>query len=98
EETYAVRRLAPDVPLLANLGVAQLRSPDAVERCRRVVDMIGADALALHANPLQEALQPEGTAGFADLVERIAEPPAALSLPLIVKEVGWGIAENIARA
>ncbi|HJZ61929.1 MAG TPA: type 2 isopentenyl-diphosphate Delta-isomerase [Miltoncostaeaceae bacterium] len=98
EETYAVRRLAPDVPLLANLGVAQLRSPDAVERCRRVVDMIGADALALHANPLQEALQPEGTAGFAGLVERIGEVAAALSVPVIVKEVGWGIAENIARA
>jgi len=97
-ETFRVRELAPDVPLLANLGVAQLAEPDGVAHARRVVEMIGADALVLHANPLQEALQPEGTPRFAGLVERIGEATAALEVPVLVKEVGWGIAENVARA
>jgi isopentenyl-diphosphate delta-isomerase len=97
-ETFRVRGIAPDVPLLANLGVSQLARPGAVARCRRVVAMIGADALVLHANPLQEALQPEGTPHFAGLLERIGEVAASVDVPVLVKEVGWGIAENVARA
>jgi isopentenyl-diphosphate Delta-isomerase len=96
--TFEVRELCPDVPLLANLGVAQLRRAGAVARCRRAVAMIGADALVLHANPLQEALQPEGTPRFAGLLERIADVVAALDVPVLVKEVGWGIGEETARA
>ena len=97
-ESFRVRELAPDVPLMANLGVSQLREPDAPARCRRAVDMIGADALVLHANPLQEALQPEGTPRFAGLLELIGEVTATVGVPVLVKEVGWGIAEGIARA
>lgn len=97
EETFRIRELAPDVPLLANLGAAQLTGPDGIERCRAVIRMIHADALVIHVNPLQEALQPEGTTRFAGLVERIGEAAAAIDVPIIVKEVGWGIAENIAR-
>lgn len=96
-ETFAVREIAPDVPLLANLGAAQLAGPDGLRRCRAVVDMIAADALVIHVNPLQEALQPEGTTRFAGLIDRIGEVAATLDAPVIVKEVGWGIAENIAR-
>jgi isopentenyl-diphosphate Delta-isomerase len=96
-ETFQVRELAPDVPLLANLGAAQLAGPDGIERCRAVIRMIHADALVIHVNPLQEALQPEGTTGFAGLVDRIGEAAAAIDVPIIIKEVGWGIAENIAR-
>jgi len=59
--------------------------------------MIHADALVIHVNPLQEALQPEGTTRFAGLVDRIGEAAAAIDVPILVKEVGWGIAENIAR-
>ncbi|MEW6582786.1 MAG: type 2 isopentenyl-diphosphate Delta-isomerase [Actinomycetota bacterium] len=95
--TFAVRDVAPDVPLLANIGAAQLGAADAVAMCRRVVDMAQADALVIHANPLQEALQPEGTTAFAGLLDRIGEVAAALPVPVIVKEVGWGIAENVAR-
>jgi len=98
EETFQIRALAPDVPLLANLGAAQLATDAGVERCRRVVRMIEADALVIHVNPLQEALQPEGTARFAGLIARIGEASAALDVPVLVKEVGWGIAENVARA
>lgn len=97
-ETFQIRALAPDVPLLANLGAAQLASDDGIDRCRRVVEMIDADALVIHVNPLQEALQPEGTARFAGLIARIGEASAALGVPVVVKEVGWGIAENVARA
>lgn len=96
-ETFQVRELAPDVPLLANLGAAQLTGPDGIERCRAVIRMIHADALVIHVNPLQEALQPEGTTRFAGLIDRIGEAAAAIDVPIIVKEVGWGIAENIAR-
>lgn len=96
-ETFQVRELAPDVPLLANLGAAQLTSSDGIDRCRQVVRMIHADALVIHVNPLQEALQPGGTSRFAGLIDRIGEVVAAIDVPVIVKEVGWGIAENIAR-
>lgn len=97
-ESFRVRELAPAVPLLANLGVSQLREPAAMERCRRAVAMIDADALVLHANPLQEALQPEGTPDFAGVIELIGEVAATVGVPVLVKEVGWGIAENLARA
>ncbi len=97
EETFQIRELAPDVPLLANLGAAQLAGPDGLDRCLAVVRMICADALVIHVNPLQEALQPEGTTRFAGLIDRIGEVAAALDVPIIIKEVGWGIAENIAR-
>ena len=96
-ETFEVRELAPDVPLLANLGAAQLAEPDALERCRAVVEMIDADALVIHVNPLQEAIQPEGTTRFAGLIARIGDVASAVDVPVVVKEVGWGIAENVAR-
>ena len=96
-ETFQIRELAPDVPLLANLGAAQLAGPDGLDRCLAVVRMIHADALVIHVNPLQEALQPEGTTRFAGLIDRIGEVAAAIDVPIIIKEVGWGIAENIAR-
>jgi isopentenyl-diphosphate delta-isomerase len=96
-ETFQIRELAPDVPLLANLGAAQLAGADGIDRCRAVIRMIQADALVIHVNPLQEALQPEGTTQFAGLIDRIGEAAAAIDVPIIVKEVGWGIAENIAR-
>ncbi len=96
-ETFQIRELAPDVPLLANLGAAQLAGPDGLDRCLAVVRMICADALVIHVNPLQEALQPEGTTRFAGLIDRIGEVAAAIDVPIIIKEVGWGIAENIAR-
>ena len=97
EATFQIRELAPDVPLLANLGAAQLAGPDGLDRCLAVVRMICADALVIHVNPLQEALQPEGTTRFAGLIDRIGEAAAAIDVPIIIKEVGWGIAENIAR-
>lgn len=95
--TFRVRQYAPDILLFANLGAVQLNYGYSVEHCRRAVDMIEADALILHLNPLQEAVQPEGDTRFSGLAKRIAAVCRALPVPVIVKEVGWGISERSAR-
>ena len=95
--TYQVRDIAPDVLLLANLGAIQLNYGYGIDECRRAVDMIKADALILHLNPLQEALQMEGNTQFAGLLGRIEQVCRALDVPVVVKEVGWGISETVAR-
>lgn len=94
---FMVRDVAPDVFLLANLGAVQLNKGFGPDDCRRAVDMIGADALFLHLNPLQEALQPEGDRDFSSLLARIAAVCAVLEVPVVVKEVGCGISARVAR-
>lgn len=96
EETYRVREVAPDILLLGNLGAVQLNLGYGPGECRRAVEMIGADALILHLNPLQEALQPEGQTDFAGLLSKIEAVCRALDVPVIAKEVGWGISEQVA--
>jgi isopentenyl-diphosphate delta-isomerase len=91
-----LRKIAPDVPLYANLGAVQLNYGLGLEECKRAVQLIGADALILHLNPLQEALQPEGQADFSGLLKKIAAICNQLPLPVIVKEVGWGISTQVA--
>jgi len=93
--TFDVRDTAPDIPLLANLGAVQLNLGVGVDECRRLLDALRADALVLHLNPLQEALQPAGNTAFGGLLARIAHVCAALAAPVIVKEVGWGISEDL---
>lgn len=95
--TYRVRDVAPDVLLLANLGAVQLNHGYGVDECRRAIEMIAADGLILHLNPLQEALQPQGNTRFAGLLPKIEKICRTLEVPVIVKEVGWGISEQIAR-
>jgi len=95
--TFQVRREAPDVLLFANLGAVQLNYGYTAAHCRQAVEMIEADALILHLNPLQEALQPEGDTRFAGLLAKIEAVCRALDVPVVVKEVGWGISENTAR-
>ncbi|HEX5962582.1 MAG TPA: type 2 isopentenyl-diphosphate Delta-isomerase [Gemmatimonadales bacterium] len=94
---FRVRDVAPDILLLANLGAAQLNYGYGIDHCRRAVAMIDADALALHLNPLQEALQPDGNVNFSGLLSRIERVCRALEVPVIVKEVGWGISAPVAR-
>ncbi len=96
-ETYRVRDVAPDVLLCANLGAVQLNYGYGLEECQRAVDLIGADALILHFNPLQEALQAGGNTNFAGLLDKVAAVCRGLRVPVIAKEVGWGIAEETAR-
>jgi isopentenyl-diphosphate Delta-isomerase len=97
-DTFKVRELAPSVPLLANLGAVQLNYGLGLAECRQAVEMIGADALILHLNPLQEAIQPEGQRNFAGLLPKIGEIARALPVPVIAKEIGCGISAATARA
>jgi isopentenyl-diphosphate delta-isomerase len=94
--TYQVRSVAPDILLLANLGAVQLNRGYDVEDCLRAVQIIQADALILHLNPLQECLQPEGDTNFANLLKRIEGLCAHLPVPVVVKEVGCGISSRAA--
>ena len=95
-ETFQVRKWAPDILLFANLGAIQLNYDYSIDQCLRVVDMVEADGLILHLNPLQEALQPEGDVQFRGLIGKIEEVCKKLPVPVIVKEVGWGISERVA--
>ena len=95
--TYEVRDVAPDVLLLANLGAVQLRGGYGLQQCQAAVTMIGADALALHLNALQEALQADGDTTFAGVADAIGTICRDLGLPVLVKEVGWGISGSVAR-
>jgi isopentenyl-diphosphate delta-isomerase len=97
EDTYRVRHIAPDILLLANLGAVQLNYTYGVAECRRAVEMIEADGLILHLNSLQEALQPEGETRFSGLLAKIERVCRDLQAPVVVKEVGWGISERVAR-
>ncbi len=91
-----LRKIAPDIPLYANLGAVQLNYGLGLAECKRAVELIGADALILHLNPLQEALQPEGQTDFSGLLKKIAAICNQLPLPVIIKEVGWGISAQVA--
>ena len=95
--TFQIRSFAPDILLFANLGAIQLNYGYGLEECRRVVEIAEADALILHVNPLQEALQPEGQTNFAGLLRRVEFVCKALPVPVVVKEVGWGISARVAR-
>lgn len=95
--TYKVRDIAPDIFLIANLGAVQLNYGYGIEECRKAVEMIDADALALHLNPLQEVIQPEGNKNFSNLVKKINEISRKLKYPVIVKETGCGISYETAK-
>ncbi len=78
--------------LLANLGAGEIRRPDGPARGERLVELLGADGLSIHLNPIQEAVQPEGEPDFAGVAERIAATVARLApLQVVVKEVGFGM-------
>ena len=96
-DTFRVRDLAPDILLFANLGAIQLNYGYTVDQCRRVVEMIEADALILHLNPLQEALQADGDWQWKGLLGKIEAVCRAVGVPVVAKEVGWGLSESTAR-
>lgn len=91
-----LRRLAPDIPILANLGAAQLREDLGMDYLRRAIDMVEADALILHLNPLQEVLQHPGDRNWYGILERIEAAVRALPCPVIIKEIGCGISAALA--
>ncbi len=95
--TFQVRRFAPNILLFANLGAVQLNYGYNIEHCKRAVDMVEADALILHFNSMQEAVQPEGDTRFSGLLRRVETVCRALPVPVVAKEVGWGFSGRAAR-
>ncbi|MGC8961184.1 MAG: type 2 isopentenyl-diphosphate Delta-isomerase, partial [Candidatus Bathyarchaeia archaeon] len=97
EETYRVARdAAPTAVILANIGCAQLLQGDPVEAAEKAVDMIEADGLTVHLNPLQEAVQPEGETSMQGIYAKLGRLTQELKVPLIVKETGAGISAETA--
>ena len=90
-ESFALRRHAPTALLFGNLGAVQLNHGFGLAECRAAVEVLEADALVLHLNPLQEAVQPEGDTRFAGLADQIGAIAQTLAKPVIVKEVGAGL-------
>lgn len=98
EKTFIIaRKKAPTAFIVANIGGVQLVRGYGVKEVRRAIEMIDADAIAIHLNPLQEAVQPEGETSFRGVLYRIGEIAKELDKPVIVKETGAGIAAEEAR-
>lgn len=89
-QSFRLRQYAPDILLFANVGVIQLNYGFVAEHFQRAIDMAEADALILHFNVLQEAVQPEGDVNWNGLLPKIEKLCRDLSVPIIAKEVGWG--------
>lgn len=92
--SFEIRKFAPTALLFANLGAVQLNYGFTLDICEEAVAAVGADALILHLNPLQEAIQPNGNTNFAKLSTRIINIAERLNKPVVLKEVGTGISEE----
>ncbi len=97
QDSFLIRKQAPTVPLIANLGAVQLNYGYGVEEAQRIVDMTEADSLVLHLNSLQEVFQDEGDLNFKNLLPTIEKVCEGLDVPVGVKEVGFGIDGTIAK-
>ena len=93
--SFEVRELAPDVLLIGNIGLAQL-SDAAIPKLAAALERVGADALAVHTNPLQEAMQDNGDTDFSGSLDRLRRVAEELPCPVLVKEVGHGIGADAA--
>ncbi len=98
ESIFSLKKKFPKLFLIGNIGIGQLRSPNYLDLCHRAVAMIGADALAIHVNVLQELVQVEGDRDFRDIRSKIGVVAKALSVPVLVKEVGAGLDATTALA
>ncbi|MFH1520595.1 MAG: type 2 isopentenyl-diphosphate Delta-isomerase [Candidatus Micrarchaeota archaeon] len=96
-KTYKVRDVAPDIPLLSNIGAFQLKKYSS-SQIDSLVQTIEADALAVHLNALQEIIQPEGDTDFTGVLTAIENVCDKLSVPVLVKESGAGINQDVAIA
>ncbi len=94
--TYQVRDVAPDIPLLANLGAIYLNYGYGSEECKRAVEMIQADGLILYLNPLQKIIQGSPQLNFKGLIKKISKVCREMDVPVIVKEVGFGLSSSAA--
>ncbi|MBM4168045.1 MAG: type 2 isopentenyl-diphosphate Delta-isomerase [Ignavibacteria bacterium] len=92
-----VREAAPSIPIFGNIGSAEVARMREISPIKRLVEMINADGFAVHLNPLQEFLQPEGNTDFRGVLEGIGRLVRELGVPIIVKEIGAGISAGVAR-
>lgn len=97
QESFLIRKYAPSVPLIANIGAVQLNYGYGAEECQRIVELTGADSIVLHFNPLQEAVQDGGDLNFENLLPKIEKVCSAVNVPVGAKEVGFGIDGTIAK-
>jgi isopentenyl-diphosphate delta-isomerase len=96
-DSYSIaRKVAPNAFLIANIGGAQLSEGLSTSDVKKIIKMINADALAIHLNPLQELIQPEGEPRFRGILKKIAHLVNEIEIPVIVKEVGSGISADVA--
>jgi|JI9StandDraft_2_1071091.scaffolds.fasta_scaffold59164_2 isopentenyl-diphosphate delta-isomerase len=93
----AVRASAPSVPIMSNIGAAEVAKMESMDGILKIIDLVEANALFIHINPLQELLQPEGSPDFKGVLQGIERVVTALEIPVIVKEVGAGISHSVAR-
>ncbi|MBN1168750.1 type 2 isopentenyl-diphosphate Delta-isomerase [Candidatus Woesebacteria bacterium] len=91
---FEMRDVAPDIPLLANIGLVQLNYGFGLKEFQKCVDMVEADALVVHINPIQEVIQPEGNRNWKGLLGKLSKIIDKLSVPVIAKEVGFGLSED----
>lgn len=89
--SFLMRKYAPSVPIIANLGAVQFNYGYSVEECRKIIGMTEADMLVLHLNSIQEVIQENGDTNFKGLLTKIEQLCSTLEVPVGVKEVGWGI-------
>ena len=95
--TFSVARdVAPNLFLIGNIGAAQLIEYD-VKQIAKAVDMIDANALAIHLNPLQESVQPEGDTNFRGVLNKIKKISEEINVPIMIKETGAGISMEVAQ-
>jgi isopentenyl-diphosphate Delta-isomerase len=96
--SFQIRDVAPDILLVGNIGVAQFKKGYGAKEARAAIELVGADAIAFHTNPLQEALQPGGDTDFANLIPILERVVPEVGYPVMLKEVGHGLSGNVARA
>lgn len=94
-KSFNVRNRAPNTLILANIGAVQLNYGFSEKECQKIIDLIDADALILHINPLQEVFQVGGNVDFSNLFKKIEKLCKVIERPIIVKEVGWGLSSKI---
>jgi isopentenyl-diphosphate Delta-isomerase len=94
---FAVRKYAPDIPVMANVGLVQLNYGFGLKELKELVDMVDADVLVFHLNPVQEAIQPEGDRNFENLLPKLEKVVSGLNVPVAVKEVGFGLSYDVVK-
>lgn len=97
ESFSAVRKYAPDIPVVANIGLAQVATSENFNYVEEIIKNIDADALAIHLNVIQEVIQPEGDKVFSGAIDKIRTLKNQLNIPLVIKETGCGISKEIAQ-